>query len=975
MAFSRTANAVVVHPRTTPAGWSKIRAAKVTSGQPAPNLVAQATEILGQPFDPSKYLLTHCTIVASVDVTEVPNVKLGSVKENGKKINRKYADYRVTAETDKLLNNNLDGFPRDVLLKSYRTFVGGHNFCFAPGTGVMLADGTYRAIEDIKIGDDVITHTGGVQKVTHTFVREYEGPIQAIHVDRFQDPILATGNHPFRAISVEAPPLMGYAGSKVSSKARYRKDQITSALRDGHHHFGSAQPAVRAVREFIMEHGPSLAGDIAEGLGHNRNYGPVILRRVLKRHGDVFECRPLQDGEHASLTKGRSRIRVWSVCEDAPLVAESEVRAEKSWMAASTLTPGMFLLGAERRMGSTANRDRATLLGYYLAEGCRLTPHKDYGVALCFGAHERHLVEHAAHLAEKSFPGTRASIQKPSNGGLRVNLYGAGIDRWMVEHGGVYSESKRLHSSVFSWDQESLLRMLAAWMAGDGDFHTGTLRLRGSTASMDLGEQMQRVAELCGVKSSLVFTRQRIGEVVSQIEMVVGGEPRLFDVIPRHHTWSVVVSKDSTTDVACRTPRWGSTLHDVSAVRKRQNFAWWEDCRVHVVRSNEAIPYKGIVHNLEVAGDNSYVVTHGVAVHNCEHVQIEDLSKGRIIDAVARDIGESVYIDILVATDRKHTELVADIENGRMSTLSMGCSVEETQCTKCGNVAVDETELCECVKYSKGNRFFAEDGKTRRIGELCGHPTIDPNGGVTFIEASWVASPAFTGAVMRNIIMPDAISAKAAKQMQEVLGSPPPQWVSSGNMKAASEAEILIEDAAVVGRVSDRKLAFDFEQDEEAAPAAAPTGGPLDELEDRVMQDVIDRVEKRVREEMDKRPPRAPPEESSAAPNDTIVKEATRKVAREAYSASVKAMSRTASSEADLINKVAVLDAHFGVKVPVVVYRTALAAGSITKHGSVETFLKVCRDTLGRPLSRDEGRAFVRLGQILNSFTPDRSHS
>ena len=59
-----------------------------------------------------------------------------------------------------------------------------------------------------------------------------------------------------------------------------------------------------------------------------------------------------------------------------------------------------------------------------------------------------------------------------------------------------------------------------------------------------------------------------------------------------------------------------------------------------------------------------------VGSHNFqEHVQIEDLSKGRIIDAVARDVGESIYVDIPVATDRKHTQLVEDIQSGRLGTL------------------------------------------------------------------------------------------------------------------------------------------------------------------------------------------------------------------------------------------------------------------------------------------------------------------
>jgi len=102
-----------------------------------------------------------------------------------------------------------------------------------------------------------------------------------------------------------------------------------------------------------------------------------------------------------------------------------------------------------------------------------------------------------------------------------------------------------------------------------------------------------------------------------------------------------------------------------------------------------------------------------------EHVQIPELSKGKIIDAVARDLGDTVYIDILVATDRKHASLIQDIESGKMNAMSMGCSIQFSRCSKCGNVAADDTELCEHVRYEKGNTFVDESGKKRIVAELC----------------------------------------------------------------------------------------------------------------------------------------------------------------------------------------------------------------------------------------------------------------
>lgn len=146
-----------------------------------------------------------------------------------------------------------------------------------------------------------------------------------------------------------------------------------------------------------------------------------------------------------------------------------------------------------------------------------------------------------------------------------------------------------------------------------------------------------------------------------------------------------------------------------------------------------------------------------------EHIQIPELSKGKIIDAAARDIGDSIYVDILVATDKKHKPLIDAISSGQLSTLSMGCHVAFTICTKCGNVAEDELQLCRHIKYQKGNWFIDAMGKRRKIAELCGHIDAEP-GSVKFIEGSWVANPAFTGAVLRNILDPS--TAQMADQVR-----------------------------------------------------------------------------------------------------------------------------------------------------------------------------------------------------------------
>jgi hypothetical protein len=368
-----------------------------------------------------------------------------------------------------------------------------------------------------------------------------------------------------------------------------------------------------------------------------------------------------------------------------------------------------------------------------------------------------------------------------------------------------------------------------------------------------------------------------------------------------------------------------------------------------------------------------------VGGHNFqEHVQVEEKSKGRIIDAVARDIGDSVYVDILVATSLKHTGLIADIRSKKMGTLSMGCTTDFTICTKCGHYAVDETDLCDHVKTAKLNTFIDDNSQTRVIAELCGHVDHDETGGVHFIEASWVAVPAFTGAVMRNILSTGDVAAQES-EIRRILSTPRPSWSDSAIAKAAS--------MGVVGQ-SRSRVAFEFGGDDEKeeggeAPAAETAAPPFKDLEDEVYDRVKDRVRKRLEQEMREKEV-AKAIAPSDGPNDTLNKEARVSVRpaptlssqahrsqmnREAgarYNSTLKNLVRVASSDAALVEGCAATNKTFGVRVDPRVYRAVLAHGGIKGSSSEQSYVRKCARVLGRDLSLAELRVVVRVGTLLS---------
>lgn len=151
------------------------------------------------------------------------------------------------------------------------------------------------------------------------------------------------------------------------------------------------------------------------------------------------------------------------------------------------------------------------------------------------------------------------------------------------------------------------------------------------------------------------------------------------------------------------------------------------------------------------------------------HVQVPALSKGKILDAVIREVnhqGEQIYVvDILVATARIHKQLVDDIESGRMRTLSMGATAKYIQCSVCGKIIDTEKdgEECEHVLHDVG-KWVEYKGKKKFCAELCGamNPLTKeyiPDSCV-FIEASWVEQPAFEGAVTNFIIETPEVKAR-----------------------------------------------------------------------------------------------------------------------------------------------------------------------------------------------------------------------
>jgi hypothetical protein len=181
-----------------------------------------------------------------------------------------------------------------------------------------------------------------------------------------------------------------------------------------------------------------------------------------------------------------------------------------------------------------------------------------------------------------------------------------------------------------------------------------------------------------------------------------------------------------------------------------------------------------------------------------EHFQNSKYAKGHILSQVLRKINIApdiwvYFCDILVATDITHEKLVSDIREGKVRYLSMGCVTDLVICSYCGTHVTDATTYCNHLQFQKGTFLADDDGVPRRIAELCGHKTM-PNGGVKFVEASWVATPAFPGAAKRNIVAEEWVGPKTPYTQKQAGGTGKFAMTASENVELELGETLLYAD-------------------------------------------------------------------------------------------------------------------------------------------------------------------------------------
>lgn len=504
-------------------------------------------------YNTKDYLFTHDSIVCSVET-----------ESNG---------YHITKPCEELVNANGNAWKNEVLLHCFRTFIGGDNFCFPGGTRVLMSDGTYKNIEDVKIGDKVINAKGEIDTVVNTFCHSYTGKtITLKNPNILSKELTCTGNHPFYVY----------------------QDRGTSAV--------SGKP----------------------------------IKPQRKKERPVYDDVGLSSGER----NGDLKESRWG---HPKYLNASDLNEERNLL--------IYPVSDCVVENSEINENRAFLIGWFLAEGSYVNT--DKGIAFSLSKDEKDIAEKICKLLEIEFPEkclrgicnakdkdafvanadmkhAKFTVYKnpkfDKDSYIVIHYFSSSANAFFRKWCNEYSWAKCLPEEAMYLPLELQKTMLLQYIAGDGCY---TLKSRGasvSSKSQKLIQQMRFIAIRLGV-----FPVYRETGVLSRYSesMLKDGYPVFIDPntgkLSRPGYMLTFNCDDWNKLSGGDKPK-----HSSFSTKFENNF-------VFRFTKEEKDVEELIVYNFETEKDHSYIA-EGVAVHNCEHIQIPALSKGKILDAIIRPV-------------------------------------------------------------------------------------------------------------------------------------------------------------------------------------------------------------------------------------------------------------------------------------------------------------------------------------------------
>jgi hypothetical protein len=213
----------------------------------------------------------------------------------------------------------------------------------------------------------------------------------------------------------------------------------------------------------------------------------------------------------------------------------------------------------------------------------------------------------------------------------------------------------------------------------------------------------------------------------------------------------------------------------------------------------------GLVLDSEYVPKQLYCINDNTLYPFSEEKRASLLKEGKKLKVVGDYVENLLCIDKTLA-NKKRAGLVEAILNGEVTDTSMGCSVQESECSICGNRAKSERDYCEHIKCKRcGNRPLV-DGReclhSNDKGRMVSHNGLNPklcyeiNRGLDFFEDSVILSETFAKKSGTSA-QAGGEGADTGAKILEVVASKKPSILDA--IKKQSNVGTLSDDTVVIG--------------------------------------------------------------------------------------------------------------------------------------------------------------------------------
>lgn len=480
--------------------------------------------------------------------------------------------------------------------------------CFLPDAAVLTPYGV-RPIFEVRKGDKVFTHKGRIRRVKRVFSRPYKGPMVRIRNRLDAEEVTLTPDHPVFTIRGVPCVLRGSQTCKPSCKTQYN----TVTTKYGTYYRCTKRPYTDyamdvvpsgnlGLRDFLIM--PRLAVEMYSDISI-RDYLPTDYRLFAHDKQYIWPSKIGNRTPKSYVAKSLGMHPDWAY--NLHKLGPSKKETLSAALAKADQNDTIYSPTMGNRIPSKIRLDYAfgELLGIYVAEGSAGADAST--VTFSLNEKETDIFQMIRTHVGNIFGLACTSRINKDKSSLEVFTYNAVLSQFIKSCCGARATDKRIPPFMYHAPDEAVSGFIEGIWAGDGNNKARKKdnSLKYGTSSLSLAYGLRLLLSRFGVSASIStekpkLQRHRNGKKYWSKKFYnvgISGQQLC------ENDWLLGFSFNNGSHIPKNTRQRNSFLTEFGTAAQI----------TEIKQSN----YDGLVYNLEVEEDNSYIV-NGKCMHNCD---------------------------------------------------------------------------------------------------------------------------------------------------------------------------------------------------------------------------------------------------------------------------------------------------------------------------------------------------------------------